>query len=97
MVNEKHASIDKFEKLVDKLYNHKQLNLFEADGAKALYDILFKSACVSNEDKFFNFDFKRDRVDAFVGSFVNGNIKFSHVWTVCKFVFVLSHGQRAWL
>ena len=55
--------------------------------------IILKSVCVSNEDKFLNLDFKRDRVDASLGSFMNGKIKFSHLWTVCKFVFVLSHGQ----
>ena len=78
MVIDKHTSIAKFE-MVDKLYNHKRLNSFEADGAKAQYDNFLKSVCVSNEDKFLNFDFKRDRVDAYLGSFMNGNIKFSFV------------------
>ena len=41
--------------------------------------IIFLNQVVSNEDKFLNFDFKRDRVDAFLGSFMNGNIKFSHL------------------
>ena len=89
-----HASIAKFKKLLDKHYDHKQLNSFEADGAKAQYDNCLKSVCISNEDKFLNFDFKRDRVDEFLGSFMNGiNIKFSHLWTVYKFVFVLPHGH----
>ena len=44
MVNDKHESIAKFAKLLDKLYN-KRLNSFEADGAKAQYDNFFKSGC----------------------------------------------------
>ena len=45
MVNDKRASIAEFEKLVDKLYNHKRLNSFEAGGAKAQCDNFKISLC----------------------------------------------------
>ena len=39
------------------------------------------------------FCFKVDRFDTFLGKFLAGDDSYKDVWTVCKTVFIFSHGQ----
>ena len=44
-------------------------------------------------EKFSSFDCKSDRVDKFLGQFTEKDKRFSDLWTVFMFVFMLAHGQ----
>ena len=92
-MSSKEESVCKFNKLVDKLYKHKRLSSVETDGAKTQYDDFLRSICVLNGKKFVDFDVQNDRVDLFLGVFMNKNSKFNDLWKVCKLIFVLPHGQ----
>ena len=51
------------------------------------------SVCVMHQEKFSSFDYKSDRVDEFLGQFIEKDKRFSNLWTACIFVFMLAHGQ----
>ena len=46
-----------------------------------------------HQETFSSFDYKSDRVDKFLGQFIEKDEKFSDLWAVCVFAFVLAHGQ----
>ena len=46
-----------------------------------------------HQEKFSSFDYKSDRVDEFLGQFIEKDKRFSNLWTACIFVFMLAHGQ----
>ena len=45
-----------------------------------------------HKEEFLKFCFKVDRLDTF-GKFLTGDDSYKDVWTVCKTVFIFSHGQ----
>ena len=66
----------------------------QADNAKWQYNDLIMCVCVVQQEKFSSFDYESDQVDRFSGQFIENNKRFSGLWTVCIFAFVLAHGQR---
>ena len=44
-------------------------------------------------DKSSNFNISKERVDTFLGSYLNKTDAYKHAWMVMIFVFTLSHGQ----
>ena len=83
----------KFGKPVDRLYQSKRLSLPQANNAKCQYNDLLQSVCFIHQEKFSSFDFTSDRVDKSLGQFMEKDKRFSDLWTVCIFVFVLAQGQ----
>ena len=69
-------------------------SLSQADNAKWQYNDLIMCVCVVQQEKFSSFDYESDRVERFSGQFIENNKRFSGLWTVCIFAFVLAHGQR---
>ena len=67
----------------------------EADEAKTKYLTFIGTGCVLLKDKFLAFDAANDRVDTFLHTFLHGQRKYSRLWNVCLFPFVLLHGQSA--
>ena len=71
----------------------KRLSLTQADNANCQYNDLLQSVCVIYQEKFSSFDCKSDRVDKFLGQFIEKHKRSSDLWTVCIFAFVLDHDQ----
>ena len=82
-----------FGKLVDRLYRSKRLSSSQADNAKCQYNDCFQCVCVIHQEKFSSYDYKSDRVDKLLGQVIKKDKRFSDLWIVCIFVFLLAHGQ----
>lgn len=95
MIQHKEKCINFFEKLVDRLYTGNWLSSKSADEAKKEYFQLVGAAQREHKDAFLGFDARKDRLDVFLGEFMDGNVKYGKCWVVCKIVFILSHGQAA--
>ena len=48
---------------------------------------------VCNQDKFLGFDFKTQRLDSFLYSFVATNSEYADLWKVAQLIFIVTHGQ----
>ena len=83
----------KYNKLADIIFKHKRLSSMEGDRCKCQFEGVLKSVCILNKDKFVNFDKQSGRLDTFFGELMGHDTKYSDLWKVCQFVFVLSHGQ----
>lgn len=85
MVIEKVLNV-KFGKLVDSLYQGKLLNSSQADNDNCQYNDLLQSVCIKHQEGFSSFDYRSDRVDKFLGKFIEKCC--SNLWTVYIFVFL---------
>ena len=75
----------RFRGLVDKLYNLKKISVKTADNFKDQYDQFLKSVQFEH--------FKEDRLDKLLGMYLSSEEQYKELWSICKLVFVLSHGQ----
>ena len=78
-----------FSALVDNLYSFKWIVEKSAEGAKLQYDDFLSLICKQNRDKFLQFKWKEDRLDEFLGVYLQRNEKYQDFWYVCKVMFVL--------
>ena len=81
----------KFNKIVDKLFMNKHLNVKDSDDAKLQFEDFVTNIGRQHHDEFLNFDFVSHRLDDFYAKYLHKNDKF--LWKVCIFAFTLSHGQ----
>ena len=51
------------------------------------------SVCVEKKNEFLSFNFVVDRLDTFLGQYLNHNNKYINIWKVCVIVMTLYHGQ----
>ena len=79
--------------LADRLFAAKKISASVADNAKYQFDEFLKVADTQHKEEFLKFCFKVDRLDTFLGKFLAGYDSYKDVWTVCKTVFIFSHGQ----
>ena len=79
--------------LADRLFAAKKISASVADNAKYQFDEFLKVAETQLKEEFLKFCFKVDRLDTFLGKFLAGDDSYKDVWTVCKTVFIFSHGQ----
>ncbi len=93
MVTKGEESVLLFESLVDTMYEHKRLSSKEGDEVKQQYKSFLEMVVQPNVDKFRNFNFKKDRFDTFMYSFLGGNNDYKLLWKITLFVSILSHGQ----
>ena len=63
-----------------------------ADNAKYQFDEFLKVAETQHKEEFFKFCFEVDQLDTFLGKCLAGDDSYKDVWTVCKTVFIFSHG-----
>lgn len=84
-----------FSVLVNKLFSSKWLIEKVAEAANVEFDEFLSLPYKEKCDKFSQFNWKEDRVDEFLGSFLHKNESYVALWNVCKIVFALSHGQTA--
>ena len=78
--------------LADRLVAAKKTPASVADNAKYQFDEFLKVAETQHEDEFLKFCFKVDQLYTFFGKFL-GHDSYNDVWTICKTVFIFSHGQ----
>ena len=64
-----------------------------AYNAKYQFDELLKVGETQHKEEFLKFYFKVDLPNTFLGKFLTGDDCYKDVWTVCKTVFIFSHGQ----
>ena len=83
----------RFRALVDKLYNLKKFSDKTADNSKDQYDQFLKSVQFEHKESFLKFNFKEDRLDKLFGMCLSSKEQYKELWSICKLVFVLSHGQ----
>ena len=78
--------------LADRLVAAKKTPASVADNAKYQFDEFLKVAETQHKDEFLKFCFKVDQLYTFFGKFL-GHDSYNDVWTICKTVFIFSHGQ----
>ena len=78
--------------LADRLFAAKKISASVADNAKYQFDEFLKVAETQHKDEFLKFCFKVDQRYTFFGKFL-GHDSYNDVWTICKTVFIFSHGQ----
>ena len=78
--------------LADRLFAAKKISASVADNAKYQFDEFLKVAETQHKDEFLKFCFKVDQLYTFFGKFL-GHDSYNDVWTICKTVFIFSHGQ----
>ena len=83
----------RFFRLADQLYSLKFISSSVADSAKFQYDQFIKKEVVNEKDKFLSFDMKNQRVDVFLRNFIGINPQYKDLWSICKLIFILQHGQ----
>ena len=82
-----------FRALVEKLYVLNKTADKKAVTAKDHYDQFLKAVKFEHEENFLKFNFKEGRLDKFLGIYLSSKDQYNELWTVCKIVFGLSHGQ----
>ena len=65
----------------------------DRDLAKAEYECFLSKKVAIDREKFSSFNISKERVDTFLGSYLNKNDAYKHAWMVMFLVFTLSHGQ----
>ena len=66
-----------------------------ADKAKNQFEVFLKDSKLQHEKEFKSFDFRKDRLDSFLGTYFASQNCYSKLWHVCKLIFVLLHGQSS--
>ena len=92
IVNESESFNLQFNKVVDKLFKHQQLNN-EADEAKLQFEEFVTIYVPQHSDKFNSFNVSMQCLDKFYGEFLCKNQQYKSMWKVFIFIFTLSHGQ----
>lgn len=93
MVNNNENCSIRFRELANRLYALGKVNSETADKSKIQFDDLLKIAKHEYRETFLKFDFKKDRLDEFIWPFPMKLKDSNELCTVCKVLFVLSHGQ----
>ena len=79
--------------LADQLYSLKFISSSVADNGKFQYDQFIKKEVVNEKDEFLSFDTRKQRVDVFFRDFIGINPQYKDLWSICKLIFILQHGQ----
>ena len=83
----------KFERLSEKLYDMGFQSALQSDQAKEQFTLFKSQEAITHQEDFKTFDYGKNRLDEFHGQYLDRNIKYTHLWNIMKFVFVLPHGQ----
>ena len=84
-----------FDGLVSMMYNNRRITSVVADKAKEQFDKFLSTEVKFNKTDFQSFDFTKTRLDEFLKLYTDGGKTYPEMWTVCVFVFTLSHGQSS--
>ena len=78
--------------IVDTMHKIERIISKDADTAKEQNDYFLSNEVSKNLNDFKNFDFLKTRLDEFMKTYTLNENKF---WDVCKYIFILSHGQSS--
>ena len=94
IVNENDSVILQFNKVVDKLFKHQQLNNKKAGEAQLQSEEFLTSYVPPHSDKFNSCNVSMQRLDKFYSEFLHQNEQYKSMSKVFIFIFTLSPGQR---
>ena len=83
----------RFGELADFLYTLNKTTTETSDNSKIQFDDLLEIAKYEHREAFLKFDYKKGRLDEFIWPLLTRLINNKELYTVCKVIFVLSHGQ----
>ena len=80
-------------RLADLLYSLIFISSFVAENAKFQNDPFTNKEVVNEKDQFLSFDMRKQRVDVFLPDYLSINPQYKELWSICKLIFILQHGQ----
>ena len=83
----------RFRELADKLYGLNKITAETSDNSKTQFDDLLKIAKYEHREAFVKFDYKKHCLDDIIWPFLMRLSDNKELSTMCKVIFVLSHGQ----
>ena len=83
-----------FDGIVSVMYSHKRIDAKRSESAKEQFSDFLRKVVRPNRSEFLLFDMKINRLDEFLGFYVN-KVIYKDFWYICLFIFTLSHGQSA--
>ena len=83
----------RFRELADKLYGLNKITAETSDNSKTQFDDLLKIANYEHREAFVKFDYKKHCLDDIIWPFLMRLSDNKELCTMCKVIFVLSHGQ----
>ena len=89
MIGQPEQSSIRFRALADKLFTLKKITSDVAEQAKNRYDELLNLVKYEKNDEFCNFDFNKERVDAFLAKYLTSD-SYKDLYYICKLIFVIS-------
>ena len=89
MIGQPEQSSIRFRALADKLFTLKKITSDVAEQAKNQYDELLNLVKYEKNDEFCNFDFNKERVDAFLAKYLTSD-SYKDLYYICKLIFVIS-------
>ena len=93
MVHKSENCSIRFRELADKLYSLNKITAETSDNSKNQFDDLFKIVKHEHREAFLKFDYKKDCLDDFLWPFLMRSSDNKELCTVCKVIFLLSHGK----
>ena len=93
MLNQPDQAVKRFKSLADVLFSLKKITASVADNAKGQYECFIRSCVPKEKEKLDKFDFRNDRLDSFLHTLLSADKNYKDMWSICKLVFVLNHGQ----
>ena len=94
IVNESESVILQFNKVVDKLFKHQQLNNKKAGEAQLQSEEFLTNYVQPHSDKFNSCNVSMQRLDKFYSEFLHQNEQYKSMSKVFIFIFTLSPGQK---
>ena len=92
MIRQPEQSSIRFRALTDNPFSLKKISSDVANQAKNQYDKLLNFVKYEKNNEFHNFDFKKDRLDAFLAKYLTSD-SYKDLWHICKLIFLMSRGQ----
>ena len=93
MVHKSENCSIRLRELADKMYSLSKITAEASGNSNNQFDDLLKIVKHEHRETFFKLDYKEDRLDGFIWPFLMRLSDNKEQCTVCKVIFVLSHGQ----
>ena len=85
----------RFKRILNKLVDLNQIRENQCDRIKREYETFLDDTVAKNASCVLDYDYSEERIDMFLGKYLNGDKKFSNLWSVARKCLTVSHGQAA--
>ena len=85
----------RFKRILNKLVDLNQIRENQCDRIQREYETFLDDTVAKNASCFLDYDYSEERIDMFLGKYLNGDKKFSNLWIVARKCLIVSHGQAA--